>query len=38
VARHRPVENARAAAGFLSGRTTGVLPKDVPNIFGIGAI
>lgn len=38
VARHAPVGAARAGAGFVSGRTTAVLPADAPNLFGIGSI
>ncbi|CAL8470071.1 g9613 [Coccomyxa elongata] len=38
VARHRPVQSALPASGFVSGRTTAVLPTDMPNLFGAGSI
>jgi hypothetical protein len=38
VARHAPADAARSGAGFVSGRTTAVLPSDAPNLFGIGSI
>lgn len=34
VAAHQPVTANRAAAGFLSGRTTAVLPAGARNLFG----
>ena len=38
VARHAAVDGARTGSGFVSGRTTAVLPSDAPNLFGIGSI
>ena len=38
VARHMEVDAVRGASGFVSGRTTAVLPNDAPNYFGIGSI
>ncbi len=38
VARHRPVDATRAASGFVSGRTTAVLPVDMISLFGAGSI
>ena len=38
VARHMEADAVRSASGFVSGRTTAVLPNDAPNYFGIGSI